>query len=160
MWQETRDPACKTAVNRVTKAIIRRMTRRRALEWWETKIASTDVTPQAIWPVAKSLMKRDGAEKPTAIPDPFGLPLQKANTISDCLENQFTHNYACDENHKRRMEARVQTLLETVDNNPPERIKPCDLQRLVNCLKLRKACGIDGIPNECLRCLPRRPLLT
>jgi hypothetical protein len=26
-------------------------------------------------------------------------------------------------------------------------------------LKLRKACGIDGIPNECLRHLPRRPLI-
>jgi hypothetical protein len=26
-------------------------------------------------------------------------------------------------------------------------------------LKLNKACGIDGIPNECLRHLPRRPLV-
>jgi hypothetical protein len=29
----------------------------------------------------------------------------------------------------------------------------------INSLKLRKACGIDGIPNECLRHLPRRPLV-
>jgi hypothetical protein len=33
------------------------------------------------------------------------------------------------------------------------------LQKLVNSLKLRKACGIDGILNECLRQLPRRPLV-
>jgi hypothetical protein len=46
LWQETRDPACKTAVKWVTKAI-RQMTHRRALERWETKIANTDVTPQA-----------------------------------------------------------------------------------------------------------------
>jgi hypothetical protein len=26
-------------------------------------------------------------------------------------------------------------------------------------MKLRKACGLDGIPNECLRYLPRRPLV-
>jgi hypothetical protein len=26
-------------------------------------------------------------------------------------------------------------------------------------VKLRKACGLDGIPNECLRNLPRRPLV-
>jgi hypothetical protein len=58
MWQETRDPACKTAVNWVKKAI-RRMTRRRALERWETKIANADVTPQAIWPIQKSFMRRD-----------------------------------------------------------------------------------------------------
>jgi hypothetical protein len=31
---------------------------------------------------------------------------------------------------------------------------------LINSLKLKKACGIGGIPNECLRHLPRRPLLS
>jgi hypothetical protein len=83
LWQETRDPACKTAVNWV-KNVIRRMTHERALERWETKIANTDVTPQAIWATAKSLMKSDGPKKPIAIHGPFGLifyPLEKANAI-------------------------------------------------------------------------------
>jgi hypothetical protein len=53
LWQETRDPACKTAVKRVEKSI-RRMTCKKALEWWETKIANTEVTPRAIWPIAKT----------------------------------------------------------------------------------------------------------
>jgi hypothetical protein len=137
------------------------VTHRRALEWWETEIANSDVTPQAIWPIVKSLM-RDGAKKPTAIHGPFGLifrPLEKANAIADCLENQFTLHDHCDENHKRQVEATVRTLLGAIENNSPERIRPCDLQKLVNSLKLRKACGIDGIPNECLRQLPRRPLV-
>jgi hypothetical protein len=161
LWQETMDPACKTAVNWVTNAI-RRMTHRRALERRGTKIANTDATPQATWPIAKSFMKRDGAKKPTAINGPFGLtfhPLEKANAIAVCLENQFTLHDLCDENHKRQVETRVQTLLEAVDNNSPERIRPCDLQKLLNSLKIRKACGIDGIPNECLRQLKRRPLV-
>jgi hypothetical protein len=42
---------------------------------------------------------------------------------------------------------------------PPQKIRPCDLKKLINSLELRKACGIDGIPNECLRHLPRRPLV-
>jgi hypothetical protein len=66
------------------------MTRRRAPEQFETKIANTDVTPHAIWPTAKSLMKRDGPKKPTAIHGPFGLtfhPLEEANATADCLEN-------------------------------------------------------------------------
>jgi hypothetical protein len=104
LWQETRDPACKTAVNWVTNAI-RQMAHRRALERWETKIANTDVTPHAIrvWPIAKSLMKRDGAKEPTAIHGPFGLtfhPLEKANAIADCLENQFTPHGLSDEKNK------------------------------------------------------------
>jgi hypothetical protein len=43
LWQETRDPDCKTAVNWAKNAI-RRMIRRRALERCETKIANNDVT--------------------------------------------------------------------------------------------------------------------
>jgi hypothetical protein len=55
------------------------------------------------------------------------------------------------------MEARVQALLEDVDIHSAERIRPCDILKLINFLKLRKACGIDGIPNECLRLLPGIP---
>jgi hypothetical protein len=94
----------------------------------------------------------------TAIHGPSGLkfhPSEKANATADCLENQFTHHDLCDENHERQVEARVQALLKVVDNKPLEKIRPCDLQKLINSLKLRKACGIDGIPNECLRHLPR-----
>jgi hypothetical protein len=140
---------------------IRQMSRRKALERWETKIANTDVTPQVIRPITKSFIKRGGPKEPTAIHGPFGLtfhPLEKANATADCLENQFTPHYLCDENHKQQVEARVQALLPAVDNKPPKRIRPCDLQKLANSLKLRKACGIDGIPHECLRHLPRRPL--
>jgi hypothetical protein len=57
------------------------------------------------------------------------------------------------------VEARVEALLKAVDNNPLERIRPCDFKKLIDYLKLRNACGIDGIPNECLRYFPRRPLV-
>jgi hypothetical protein len=145
LWQETRDSACKTAVNRVTKAI-RRMTRKKAHKQWETKISKTKVTPQAIWPIAKSLHKRDGPREPTAIHGSSGLkfhPSEKANAIADCLEIQFTAHDLCDENYERQVEA----LLDSVDESPAEKIKPCDLKKLINSLKLRNAFGIDGISN-------------
>jgi hypothetical protein len=102
-------PNLKTAVNWVSKAI-RRRTRRRALQRWETKITNTDVTPQAIWPYANYLMMRNAPKEPTAIHGPFGLTfhlLEEANAIADCLENQFTSHDLRDENHKRRVVARV-----------------------------------------------------
>jgi hypothetical protein len=138
------------------------MTRKKAFERWEAKISNTEVKPQAIWPIAKSIQKRDGPRAPTAINGATGLkfhPSEKANAIADSLEIQFTPHDPCDNNHERRVEARVQALLETVDTSPPQKIRSCDLRRLINSLKLRKACGIDGIPNECLRHLPRRPLV-
>jgi hypothetical protein len=116
----------------------------------ETKIGNTEVAPQAIWPIAKSLLKRDGPRTPNAIHGPYGLkfnPSEKANATADCLENQFTHHDLCDENHEQRVEARVQALFEAVDKKRPERIRPCDLEKIINSLKLRKFCGIDGIPN-------------
>jgi hypothetical protein len=136
------------------------MTCKKALEQWETKVGNS-VPPQALWPIAKSLIKRDGPKAPNAIHGPSDLkfhPSKKPNETADCLENQFTTHDLCDKNHKWRVEATVQVLLKAVDNNP-ERIRPCDLQKLINSLKLRNACEIDGIQNECLRHLPRRPLV-
>jgi hypothetical protein len=98
------------------------MSCRKALERWERKIGNSEVTPQATWPIAKSLIKRKGPKAPTAIHGPSGLkfhPLAKANATADCLENQFTPYDLSDENHERRAEARVQVLLEAVDNNTP-----------------------------------------
>jgi hypothetical protein len=48
--------------------------------------------------------------------------------IADCLENQFKPHNPCDENHERHMEARVQVMLEAVDNNLPERLRPFNIQ--------------------------------
>jgi hypothetical protein len=91
------------------------------LERWETKIGNTEVTPQAIWPIAKSLLKRNGPRAQTAIHGASGLKFHtsdKANAIADCLEIQFTPHVLCDDNHERRVEAIVQALLETVDKTP------------------------------------------
>jgi hypothetical protein len=84
LWPETRDPACKAAYNRVANSI-GRLTRRKAFERWENKIGNCEVTPQAIWPIAKSLMKRDGPRAPTVIHGPSGpkfYPSEKADTIA------------------------------------------------------------------------------
>jgi hypothetical protein len=72
LWQETRDPGCKKAVNW-------------ALEWWETKLANTELTSQTIWPIAKSLTNKDGPKASTAIHGLLGLkyPVDKANVIAD-----------------------------------------------------------------------------
>jgi hypothetical protein len=113
-----------------------------------------------MWHIAKSLLKRDGPRAPTAIHGSSGLKFihpRKPMQLPTDWKIKFSPHDLCDENHERRVEAAVQALHETVDNNPSVRIKPCELQTLIKLLKLRKACGIDGIPNECLRHIPRRP---
>jgi hypothetical protein len=53
------------------------------------------------------------------------------------------------------VEDRVQALLTSVDNTPLGKVKLCDIHTLAYSLELRKACGLDGIPNKCFRHLPR-----
>jgi hypothetical protein len=67
-------------------------------------------------------MKRDRQKAPSAIHGPSGLiflPLEKANGIADWLENQFTPHDLSEENHERRVEARVQAFSEPMDDRPP-----------------------------------------
>jgi hypothetical protein len=107
------------------------MTRKKAFKRRETKVSYCEVTPHAVWPLAKSLMRRYRPKSPSAIHGPSGLyflPVEKTNTIADCLENQFTPCVLCEENHERRVEAQVQALFEAVDNSPPEKARPCGAQ--------------------------------
>jgi hypothetical protein len=117
-----------------------RITRKMALEQWGG-IGITKVTPQAIWPIAKSLVKRDGPRAPTAIHGSSGLkfhPSERANTTDDYLEIQFTPHDLCDENHERRAEARVQALLEAVHKSPPPEDKTMCLTKINKFSEIQK----------------------
>jgi hypothetical protein len=89
------------ALNWVAKTI-RQMTHRKTLKRWETKVGNCEVTPQSLWSIAKSLMKRDGPKAPTTVHGHLGITYhlnEKANVIADSLENQFMSHDLCDENH-------------------------------------------------------------
>jgi hypothetical protein len=120
LWQVTQNQACQTAVNLVANTI-RQMTYRKALEWWETKVGNCEVTSQALWPIAKSLMIGDGPKAPIAVHGSLGITYQtneKANVIADCLENQFTSHDLRDNNLEQQVESTNQALLASVDDTP------------------------------------------
>jgi hypothetical protein len=132
LWQETRDPTCKTALNWVTKTI-HKMVRRNAIERWETKLSNAETTLHAFWPLVKSLKRGDKIKAPTAIQSPMGLKFlqfEKATVIADCLETQFSPEDLCEEHHEQLVVTRIQALFEAVDSDPPERIRPCDVQKI------------------------------
>jgi hypothetical protein len=107
-------------------------------------------------------MKRNAPKAPTAVRGSLGItyhPKDKANVIANCSEDQFTSHEMCDENHERQVETRVKALLASVDGTTLGKIRPCDIHKLANLFKLRKACGLDGIPKECITHLARRPLV-
>jgi hypothetical protein len=54
------------------------------------------------------------------------------------LEKQFTLHDLCDVDRERWVEARVQALLESIGYSPPNRVRPCDIPKLITFLKLVK----------------------
>jgi hypothetical protein len=71
---------------------------------------------QVMWPIAETLIKRDGSTTPTAVHGFLRIVChqnEKANATADCLENQFTSHDLYDENYERRVTTRVLALLTT-----------------------------------------------
>jgi hypothetical protein len=61
------------------------MTHRKAIKWWETKGGNCEVTPQALWPIAKSLVERDVPKVPAAVHGPVGITYHpKEDGQHDC----------------------------------------------------------------------------
>jgi hypothetical protein len=81
----------------------------------------------------------------------MAIPNEKFSAIAGSLQNQFASHDLCDEHHERRVETRAQAVLASVDDTPLDKVRPNDMHKLANSLKLRTGCGLDGIPNNCLR---------
>jgi hypothetical protein len=96
-------------------------------------------------------MKRDWLKSPTTIHGPSGLkflPLEKANSIAVWKVISHRVTYVS--------RGSSPSSVWSCGWHSPEKGRPYDI--LINFLKLWKACGIDAIPNECLKHLPRKPL--
>jgi hypothetical protein len=52
------------------------------------------------------------------------------------------------------VDAKVEALLAAVDEDASVNFQPCDISKIMQCLKLEKVCGFDGNQNECVRHLP------
>jgi hypothetical protein len=110
-----------------------------------------------IWPLSKSLTKGGGPKSSSAIHGPLGpifYPTDNAKTIAYCLANQSTAHDLCNCDYRRHVGAQAEAL-----EDMPVKFRPCDVSKETQSLKLRKVCDFDGILNERLRHLPRRPLV-
>jgi hypothetical protein len=55
-----------------------------AVERWETEVGNCEVTPQAVWPIAKLLMKGDGPKAQSAFHGPLGITPPEQERRYDC----------------------------------------------------------------------------
>jgi hypothetical protein len=69
--------------------------------------------------IAKSLIHKEWTKGTNCYSQPLGIkfhPLEKADEIAACSENQFTPHDLCEENHEWHVDDGVQALLKAVDN--------------------------------------------
>jgi hypothetical protein len=57
----------------------------------------------------------------------------------------------CVTDYSRHVGAQVEALLATVDEDIPLNFLPCDASKEIRSLKLGKARGVDGTPDECVQ---------
>jgi hypothetical protein len=74
------------SVNRFSKPI-RGLTLQVTFERWGKWLAETELLPEAVWPIVKSLLNMDGLRAPTTVHD----NLDKTQVIVDWLGNQFKY---------------------------------------------------------------------
>jgi hypothetical protein len=91
---------------------------------------------------------------------PIFYRIDKVNIQADCLGKQFRAHDLRDCDHGQHVEAKIEALLATVNEDTPVNFRLCDVSKEIQPLKLGKVYGFDGIPNECLRHLPKRPLMS
>jgi hypothetical protein len=128
-------------VNRVVKSI-RRLTRRKSHQRWENKIKNWGHISRYM--AYCEVPYEEGWTKGTncnswSIRPKISSAAESQNNC--CLENQFAPHDLCEYNHERRVEARVQALLETVDKGPPWK---SDFKKLINSLELWKAVDLKA----------------
>jgi hypothetical protein len=96
-----------------------------------SKVGNCEVTSQAVLPIAKSFIKRDGWTKGTnRCPWTFRntiSPERKSQRDYGLLGNQFTSHDLCDETHVRQVGSGVQDLLASIHGTPFGKVRPCDI---------------------------------
>jgi hypothetical protein len=127
------------------------MTRTKTVERWEKICKFCEVTPQANWPIAKSLLKRDGPKAPWSF----------RHQISPVRKSQRDYRLSGKSHHVtyvRTMNGgwRLESKLFLTRGQQPSWKRCCDVQKIINSLEV---CGLDSIPKECLRHLHRRSLV-
>jgi hypothetical protein len=77
---------------------------------------------------------------------PYFIHSIKANITAACLENQFRAYDLCCEYDHRHVEARVEALLASVDEDILINFRPCDISKEIQSLNLERPAGFNSSP--------------
>ncbi|GFW82904.1 probable RNA-directed DNA polymerase from transposon X-element [Trichonephila clavipes] len=156
IWQFTRHPQDKTALNRLQNAIKRKVNLYRQ-QVWEDHLTSLDTEDGSLWGTAKAFRRK--AAPISALNGPTGTALSdthKTELIAQSLKSQFQlndiQNPHKDEYITNTVDAYFTANTNNTDHLPPA--LPSEIISYIKKIKIRKSPGRDGITNKMLKFLP------
>ncbi|GBN19982.1 RNA-directed DNA polymerase from mobile element jockey, partial [Araneus ventricosus] len=158
-WQSTRNPAFKTLFNRLHRQATK-LEQKIKQDDWRDKLIALQPNDNSLWNTAKQMRKQH--TKISALKGQSSIALsnsEKAETLADSLENQFTLNNLKDPDTENIVH---NTILKFFNSPTDTNITPPTFSELLhhtNKINVRKAPGIDGISNKIIRNLPLTTIL-
>ncbi|GBN65038.1 putative RNA-directed DNA polymerase from transposon X-element, partial [Araneus ventricosus] len=127
---------------------------------WRYKLIALQPSDNSLWDAAKKTRKKH--TRISALNGPTSIAFtntDKAETIADSLQNQFTLNNLTGTATENRVNHTINEFNKT-DNFPPlPTPNPTDIIKCIRKVSIHKAPGSDGITNNMLRNLPTITLI-
>jgi endonuclease/exonuclease/phosphatase family metal-dependent hydrolase len=163
VWQTTRTPHIKALLNQMTKGVQEQIHAFKNKAWKE-KIEQLNTQDNSLWQMTRCLTRTARANPP--LHGTRGLvytATDKANTMADTLENTFTPNDdPSDIDQIELVEDAVEDFSQANTQAPlsgEDICSPKEVRETIDRLKVKKAPGMDGIPNMALKQLPPTALV-
>lgn len=158
LWQHTRNPEYKSRFNHQTSLVKNLMDKFRNLEW-ERFLSTSKPNDPKIFKINKSLITKNPPTTPlknnqgTLVFEPH----EKAELLTNTLAEQFNCPSGC-----LITEAEVSNRIQILKEQCSSSIKPLspnEIKGLIKLLPIRKAPGLDKIPNVALKRLSEKAIL-
>uniref|UniRef100_A0A1Y1NA23 Reverse transcriptase domain-containing protein n=1 Tax=Photinus pyralis TaxID=7054 RepID=A0A1Y1NA23_PHOPY len=158
-YHHTRDPADKTTLNMLEQEVKLAIKTHRN-ELWQQKLDTLCAQDGSLWRMNKVLRRSSTISSPPPLQGTRGVAYtvaDKAEVLADSLEDQCSPVYQnIDERHIRRVHSFVRRFLNSDHAGQIPHTSPGEIQKCIKLLKLRKAPGHDGIPNQAIKLLPKK----
>lgn len=161
-WQRCNDVdlkcLLKTLLNAQNKRI-KRMIRNDFNKKWSKTLSSIKPGDNKLWTLSKKMMnKNDKKIEMLKVSDQI---ITKDSDIAEALAEQFVQNHTITIHYRSALDDKVNKVVQSIDlihpstlNTSDHHVQTEEISRVISKLKIRKAPGIDGIPNILLKRLP------
>lgn len=161
-WQRCNDvdlkPLLKKLLNAQNKRI-KRMVRNDFNKKWSKTLSAIKPGDNKLWSLSKKMMNRNDKKiEMLKISDKI---ITKDSDIAEALADQFVQNHMITISDRSALDDKVNKVVQSIDHVNPSTLNTSnyhvpmeEVSRVISKLKIRKAPGIDGVPNILLKRLP------